>query len=391
MSTERFARLGRHVESGAVPGLVALAARGDDAEVAVLGTKRFGDAEPMARDAIFRIASLTKPIAAVAAMMMVDDGTLHLADPVDRWLPELAGHRVLRAIDADLDDTVAAERPITLDDVLTFRLGFGIIMAAPDTYPIQTAEADMQLMTLGPPWPPSPHTPDEWIACLGSLPFLHQPGEQWMYNTGAQVLGVLIERAAGRALEEVLRERIFDPLGMVDTSFCVPAAAMHRLTTAYAPDAETGVPHVLDRNDETSWWSRPPAMPSAAGWLVSTIDDFWAFARLMVNQGEHAGHRLLSRRSFDAMITDHLTAEQRAASAMFLGEHCGWGLGLAVPAAGDPVAGSPAGFGWDGGTGTTWRTDPVTGRTGILLTQRAMTSPEPPVLFHDFWECVADI
>ncbi|MCU1396884.1 MAG: beta-lactamase [Ilumatobacteraceae bacterium] len=389
MATELFNGLARHVGSGALPGLIALGARGDDVTVEVTGTATFDDTAPLQRDAIFRLASLTKPIAAVAAMTMVDDGILRLDDIVDGWLPELANHRVLRTLASELDDTVPAARPITVEDLLTGQLGFGSIMAAPGTYPIQTAEVEQQLMTLTQPWPPTPLTNDEWIARLGALPFLSQPGEQWHYNTAAQVLGVLLERAAGAPLAGVLQARIFEPLGMVDTAFFVPAEKMHRLTTAYAPEGSPGRPAVLDRNDASSWWSAPPPMPSAASWLVSTIDDFWAFARMMANGGEHDGHRLLSKVSFEQMLVDHTTADQRAASTLFLGEHGGWGLGLTVPAAGDPVHGDPPGFGWDGGTGTTWRTDPDTGRTGIMFTQRAMTSPEPPVLFDDFWACIA--
>jgi CubicO group peptidase (beta-lactamase class C family) len=373
-----------HVESASMPGLIALVAHDGHVDVEVIGTRTFDDARPLERDAIFRIASLSKPIAAAVAMMLVDDGTLRLDEPVDRLLPELADRRVLRTIGSVLDDTVPAQRPITVEDVLSFRLGFGCIMAPPDTYPIQTAEVDLQLMTLGPPWPPTSAGNDEWIRRLGTLPLMEQPGAQWRYNTGAQVLGVLLERAAGRPLEAVLRERLFDPLGMVDTSFFVPAGKRDRFTTAYAPDPESGELHVLDRNDETSWWAQPPAMPNAAGWLVSTIDDYWAFASMMAAGGVHRGERLISEESFRALTTDRLTPAQREGATLFLGEG-GWGLGMGTPADGR------GGFGWEGGTGTTWRTDPARGLTGILFTQRAMTSPEGPTVFTDFWAAADDL
>ena len=255
-------------------------------------------------------------------------------------------------------------------------------MAPPDTYPIQTAEAALQLRTLGPPWPPTPHRPDEWIAAFGTLPLMHQPGAGWLYNTGSQVLGLLIERAAGKPLETFLRERMFEPLGMADTAFSVPAGRRDRLTTAYAPDPQSGELHVLDGVDD-SYWGEPPAFPNAAGGLVSTIDDFWAFVQMLLGNGVHSGERILREASVDLMTTDHTTPEQRDGARLCLAGS-GWGYGMAVPAA-DGSASVPGGFGWDGGTGTSWRSDRTRDLTGILLTQRAMTSPEPPELFTEFW------
>ena len=369
--------LARHVERGAVPGLVALVAAGDDVHVEAIGHKAFGDLEPIGRDAIFRIASISKPIAGAAAMLLVEDGAMALDDPVERWLPELADPRVLRTIESQLDDTVPAERAITVEDVLSFHLGHGSIMAMPGTYPIQLAEIELELKTYTEPWPPPPLTPDEWIARLGTLPLQHQPGSEWRYNTGAQVAGVLIERVAGAPIADVLRDRVFDSLGMVDTGFFVAPGKLDRFTTQYVPD-ETGGLRVLDAPN--GWWSTPPAMPSAAGWLVSTIDDLFAFASMMAS----GGGTLLSPESVRQMTLDRMTAAERADNAVFVGDHSGWGLMMSVPS-GDGSTGVPGGFGWDGGTGTTWRTDPTVDLTGILLTQRAVTSPEPTELMTDFW------
>jgi CubicO group peptidase (beta-lactamase class C family) len=382
-------RLAAHVEAGVVPGLAALVAAGDDVHVEVLGTPARDDPAALRRDAIFRIASLSKPVAAAGAMALVDDGTLALGDAIETWLPELADRRVLRSLDSPLTDTVPADRPLTVDDLLTFRLGFGAIMAPPGTYPIQDAEAELGLMTLGPPWPPPPWDTDEWVARFATLPLLHQPGEGWLYNTGAHLLGPLIERVTGQPLEVFLRARLFDALGMVDTSFSVPAEKEARFTTAYSPDPEGGGLNVLDL-PRGGWWNTPQAMANAAGMLVSTLDDFWAFVAMLRAGGAHGGERILSEASVTAMTTNHLTASQRASAPMFLGESGGWGYGMAAPGplaegAEPPV---PWGYGWDGGTGTTWRTDPVRGLTGILFTQRAMTSPEPPPLFVDFWDAV---
>lgn len=377
--------LSAHVERRDVPGLAALVARGDDVHVEVLGTPALDDPTPLRRDAIFRIASLTKPMAGAAAMLLIEDGVLALQDPVEKFLPELADRRVLRSLDAPLDDTVPAERSITVEDVLTFRLGIGVVMAPPDTYPIQVAERELQLATFGPPWPPPPLTSDEWIARLGTLPLLHQPGAQWLYNTGAQVLGVLLERASGQPLEDLLRARLFEPLGMVDTAFSVPASKQQRFTTAYAPSVATGELHVLDRPVD-GWWNTPQAMANAAGMLVSTLGDMWAFVSMLLSGGAHAGEHVLSPASVAAMTQNRLTAGQRASARLFLGDHGGWGYCMATAAPLESEPPMPWGFGWDGGSGTTWRSDPVRGLTGILLTQRAMTSPQPPAVFADFWE-----
>jgi CubicO group peptidase (beta-lactamase class C family) len=407
-----------HVAAGHLPGLVTLVARGEDVHVDTIGTPSFTDQTPLARNAIFRIASLTKPITAVAALSLVEEGLLRLEEPIDELVPELAGCRVLRAIDAELDDTVPAKRPITLEDLLSYRMGFGSVMAPPGSYPIQRAEAALGLQSIGgPPWPPAAHDVDGWIGALGSLPLMYQPGEQWLYNTSAQVLGVCLARACGHDLESVLRERIFEPLGMVDTGFTVPSDKLSRLTTLYRPDPETRELSVLD-DPARSWWSIPPSFPDASGWLVSTIDDYWSFVSMLLargapqgagsgkrgapqgagsgkrgapqgagsgKRGARRGQRVLTPATVALMTTDRLTASQRGPAALFLGKHRGWGLGLAVPAAGSSDQPLPFGIGWDGGTGTTWRSNPHSGVTGILFTQREATSPAPPPVVEDFW------
>ena len=374
-----------HVAAGHLPGLVTLVAHGDDLHVDTIGSPSFGSDAPLRRDAIFRIASLTKPITAAATLSLIDEGLLRLEQPVDELLPELADRRVLRAIDAELDDTVPAERPITLEDLLSYRFGLGSVMAPPGSYPIQRAEAELGLHSIGgPPWPPVAHDPDRWMAALGSLPLMFQPGQQWLYNTSAQVLGVLLARACGRDLESVLRERILDPLEMADTGFTVPAAQLGRLTTAYRPDPETGQLWVLD-DPADSWWSSPTSFPDAGGWLVSTIDDYWSFVSMLLAGGTGPDGRVLSPETVALMTADRLTPHQRAASAQFLGEHGGWGLGLQVPAAGAGHLVLPCGIGWTGGSGTTWRSSAGGGVTGILFGQRGLTSPVPEPLAVDFW------
>ena len=383
------ARLGRMrevmagaVERGDVPGLVALVHRRGETHVVALGTTAAGGNTPMRRDTIFRIASLTKPITAVAAMILVEECRLRLDDPVDDLLPELAGRRVLRRVDGPLDDTVPAERSITVRDLLTFRLGLGVIFAPPGTYPIQRA-LDEAGVDRGPDGPP--HTPDEWMKRLGALPLVHQPGTAWMYHTSADVLGVLIARAAGRPLEEFLRERVFEPLGMPDTGYHLPAEKVDRMAVSHTTDPETGA--MVRRPDPRDGaWDRPPAFPSGGGGpgLVSTADDYAAFCRMMLHKGRYGGGRILSRPAVELMTTDHLTPAQKAGNEIFFGSG-GWGFGLAVDARREDLAGRPGRFGWNGGLGTSAYTDPAEDMVGVLLTQRAMTSPRPPRVFQDFW------
>jgi CubicO group peptidase (beta-lactamase class C family) len=304
---------------------------------------------------------------------------------VDRLLPELADRKVLKRLDASLDDTVPANRPISVRDLLTFRMGFGIVMAPRGTYPIQRAASEL-LLFQGPPQPQTPPGPDEWIRRLGTLPLMHQPGERWMYHTGSDVLGVLIARASGQPFETFLRERLFEPLGMKDTGFSVPGAELDRLATSYWTNPETGAFELYDPAGGGQW-SRPPAFPSGGGGLVSTVDDYLAFGRMMLKQGKHGSDRILSRPSVETMTTDQLTQKQKAASGLVPGyfDSHGWGLGVSVVIRREDIAGSMGRFGWDGGLGTSWYSDPREDMVGILLTQRAWTSPNPPEVCRDFW------
>ena len=374
-----------YVERGEVPGLVTLVSRWGKVHIDVIGMMAVGSNDPMLRDTIFRISSMTKPITAVATLILVEECKLRLDEPVDRLLPELAERKVLKRLDGPLDDTVPANRPITVRDLLTFRMGFGQMMALPEAYPILKA-ANEQQIGMGPPSPSAMPAPDEWIRRLGSLPLMHQPGEQWMYNTGSDVLGVLIARASGQPFETFLRERIFEPLGMKDTSFSVPAASLDRLATSYWTNFETGALEIYDEA-RGGQWSHPPAFPSGAGGLVSTIDDYLAFGQMMLNQGKHGSERILSRPTVETMTTDQLTPEQKALSGLVSGsfDSHGWGFGVSVVTRRDDVAAVPGRFGWDGGMGTSWNSDPREGMVTILMTQRAWTSPSPPNVCLDFW------
>src|SRR5258706_10701548 len=210
LSTMRLGRMREvmagYAAGGAMPGMVYLVSRRGETHVETIGHKAFGSDEPMARETIFRIASMSRPVTATAAMILVEECVLRLDDPVDRWLPELADRRVLRSIEGPVDDTEPARRPITLRDLLTFRLGLGAVMARPGTYPIQTALAEAGLAP-GPDITALP--PNEWMARFVGLPLIHQPGEVWMYHTGSDILGVLIARVSGRRLGRFMQEPIF--------------------------------------------------------------------------------------------------------------------------------------------------------------------------------------
>jgi len=387
LSKERLGRMHEvmagYVERGEVPGLVTLVSRRGEVHVDVIGTQAVDGLDPMRRDTIFRISSMTKPITAAATMILVEECKLRLDEPVDALLPELAERQVLQRLDGPLDDTVPAKRPITVRDLLTFRMGFGQLLAPPDAYPILKAANEQQL-GMGPPSPSSMPAPDEWMRRLGRLPLMHQPGEQWMYNTGSDVLGVLIARASGQPLETFLRERIFEPLEMRDTGFSVPEAALDRLATSYWTDPTSGKLTVYDKA-LGGQWSRPPDFPSGAGGLVSTIDDYLAFGQMMLSYGKHGNQRILSRLSVELMTTDQLTPEQKAASSLISGflDGQGWGFGVSVVTRRDDIAEVPGRYGWDGGLGTSWYSDPREEMVIILMTQCAWASPSPPNVY--FW------
>ena len=380
--------LERYVDAGYVPGAIAVIARHGEVHIEALGTLAFegaGAETPMAADTICRTGSMTKPIVAACAMTLVEDCTLRLDDPVDEFLPELTDMRVLADPNGPLDDTVPANRPITLRDLLTFTLGTGMVPAEPGTIPI----ADALRALHDEPEPP----PDEWIRRAGALPLVYQPGERWMYHTAANVTGVLIARATGMSFGDALRERICGPLGMTDTGFSVAGENISRLSTAYQPDQATGELVVEDGPD--GYWSRPPAFEDGGGGLVSTASDYLAFASALMAGGAHDGERVLSRPSVTLMTTDHLTPSQKAVSGFSPGyfDDIGWGFGMSVrtrrshlgpwPVSYPPLA-SVGSYGWPGVYGTGWYNDPAEDLTTILMIQRVPAPPGLPILF-DFW------
>lgn len=357
------------VENGGLPGIVTLVAQGDDVYVDVVGAMAFGGNRPMQRDTIFRITSMTKPILGAATMLLVDEGRLALDEPVSRLLPELADRRVLKRVDGPFDETVPAGRAITVEDLLTFRLGYGFIIVEPATfnprYPVIQRAEELQL-AMAEPDPRTPHDPDEWIDRFATLPLMYQPGERWQYNAGSLVLGVLVARAAGQPLGVFLRDRLFEPLGMRDTGFVLPVDQAGRLPPHYATDFSTGkMTEVTITGSDV--WTTPPPFPSGAAGLLSTVGDYLAFATLLLRRGVHQGRRLLSEASVAAMTTNHLTPEQIAGGGILLdGQGFGYCIGVSVTP--DDVS-APGRYGWSGGYGTTWFNDPNRERVAIALTQ----------------------
>ncbi|MFI6318892.1 serine hydrolase domain-containing protein [Nonomuraea sp. NPDC050556] len=381
--------LERHVDSGRIPGLVALVSQGGETHVEALGTMRHEGGAPMRRDTIFRMASVSKPVTMAATMVLLDECRLRLDDPVDPWLPELAGRRVLTRPDGPLDDTVPAVRPITVRDLLTSTFGLGLdfeLMASP------IRAATFERLDYSVASGPAPGQ-DEWMRRLGELPLSYQPGVRWQYDLSNEVVGVLVSRVTGQSLEAFLRERVLDPLGMKDTAFHVPAGKIDRLPPLYGPDPVTGEFTVWDEavGGRTS---QPPAFQGGGGGLASTVDDYHAYFRMLLNGGMHEGERILSRPAVELMTTNRLTHEQQVArDAMYrsiahlsvgAGLQGGWGFGMAVRTRRGDYA--PVGqFGWDGGTGTTAYADPANQLTGALFTQVGFSNADSPHLIHDFW------
>jgi CubicO group peptidase (beta-lactamase class C family) len=363
------------VARGDAPGVVAAVGRGDEGYVAAAGVMAAGG-PPMRSDTLFRIASITKPVTAAVVLSLVEDGLLGLEEPVDRLLPELADRRVLRRPDGPLTDTIRAERAVTTRDLLTFTWGFGMqgaMFMAPEPWPIVSAVAERELGSFGPPQPDTTPEPDTFMARLGELPLLAQPGERWLYSAGSQVLGVLAARAAGAPFEDVMREQVLAPLGMDDTAFY--ANDTSRLATAY--ERRDGELAVSDPPD--GQWSRPPRFPDGAGGLVSTAEDLLRFGRMLLLPG---GNPVLTARTVAEMTRDQLTPAQRARvwpGFSFLDDR-GWGYGVSV---------TEWGYSWEGGSGTAWSNIPDQDLTVVVLTQRAVDETGLPAVCEEVRTAIA--
>lgn len=351
------------VAAGDLSGAVTLVYRGGAiAQVDCIGQRDIGAGLPMQRDTLFRIASMTKPVTSVAALMLIEEGRLALEDPIERWLPEFANARVLRDAQGALEDTVPAVRPINVDDLFTHRAG--LAYAFTSVGPIAKAHE-----TALPPG----MTPDAWLAALGALPLSYQPGERFHYSHATDVLGFLVQRVAGVPLREFLRDRIFGPLGMADTDFHVPAEKKSRAAKVYRQDPATGALHVVPFPDHPA----TPVFCSGGGGLISSVDDYLQFARMLLQGGSVDGTRLLAPGTVRMLATNRLTEAQRAITFMGLPFWLGQGFGLGVSVVTDPErhawmgVGSAGAFGWPGAFGTWWLADPAKDLVLLFMIQNS--------------------
>ncbi len=328
--------------------------RDDQLSLGAAGSTDVDGGSPLTADALMRISSNTKPMVAVLALSLAEEGVLALADPVEGFVPELAERRVLCRLDGPLQDTVPAERSVTLEDLLTMRLGFGFVFETDCAAVGAAAEAGLGI---GPPDPSVPLSPDAWIERFAKLPLLEQPGTVWRYDLAYAVLGVVLARAGGCPLGELLRDRLFDPLGMIDTAFVAPPG---RLPPSFVA-GDTGL--VVFDPTADSRWGVPPSFPDARGGLVSTAGDLLRFADALLDGGKG----IVSPATITAMTTDQLTPEQRnGTSAQTFLHGSGWGYGVQIVHAEN---GSVARYGWGGGLGTLWYSWPDHGAAAVLLTQ----------------------
>ena len=350
-----------YVDDGSVAGIVTLLhRRGQIAQVNAVGFRDREARAPMRRDTIFRLASMTKPITCAAALTLVDQGKIGLFDPIDRWLPELGSPKVLVDAAGSLRAVRPAARSITVADLLTHRAG---LAGETDTGALATA---MSSVREGDP------TFDVWLQRLGAIPLAYDPGERFNYGTSHDVLGALIARVSGQTFENYLRAAVFEPLGMTDTAFWVPAAKQHRLAQVYGRESGKLVPTGQPLP------TAPPNFQGGAGALVSTVDDYLKFARMLLGKGRLGDVRILDRSTVAMMTTNWLTPEQIGHG--FVGNPRFWasqgfGLGVSVTtsvARLDPMRNpysSVGSFGWPGSTGVYWRADPAEDLIAIYMIQ----------------------
>lgn len=371
-SSERLAEIPKAlqavVDAGDLSGFVTLLWRkGEVVQVNTVGWRDVAAKAPMQRDSLFRIASMTKPITSIAALMLLEEGKLRLDDPITRWLPEFKDMQVLRSAAGPVEDTYPAPREITVEDLMTHRAGLAYGFTS--VGPIAQAHEDR----LGPPLG-GRMTPDQWLAALGSLPLSYPPGERFHYSHATEVLGFLVARIEGKPLGEVLQQRIFDPLGMVDTAFYCPPEKRDRMAHLYRINPDT------DALQDVSFphTDRTPAFEAGGGGLISTADDYLRFARMLLGKGEVDGVRLVKAETVEMMTKNRLTDEQRQIPFMGIPFWLGQGFGLGLSVITDPEkqawmgAGSEGAFGWPGAFGTWWQADPKEDMVMIYLIQNSM-------------------
>ena len=357
------------VDAGDLSGFVTLSyRRGEVGQLNVKGKRNIEENLPMTRDTLFRIASMTKPVTSVAALMLMEEGKFKLDDPITKWAPEFSNMRVLKTAEGPLDETVPAARAITFDDIFTHRSGlaYGFSSMGPIAHEYQRVLGDVLNNNM---------TSDTWMKAIATMPLLYQPGERFHYSHSTDVLGFLVERISGMPFRDFLIERLFKPLGMPDTDFFVPTAKRGRAAVVYRQDDKTGKLNPVPFKQ----YDTAPNFCGGGGGLISTVDDYLKFARMLFSKGEFEGKRYLKAGTVELMCTNRLTPEQRAipflgAIPMWAG--MGFGLGVSVIDAPDKLGflgmGGVGSFGWPGAFGTWWQADPANDMILIYLIQNSM-------------------
>jgi CubicO group peptidase (beta-lactamase class C family) len=356
------------VDAGDLSGAVTLVWRGgEEIQLTCVGQRDLAAGAPMQRDTLFRIASMTKPITSVAALMLMEEGKLALQDPISIWAPEFAHMRVLKSPTGPVEDTYPAPREITVEDLMTHRAGlaYAFTSIGPIAHAHQRALGDPLAGDMD---------PDDWMPALAGLPLSFPPGERFHYSHATDVLGFLVGRIAGTGFREFLFQRIFDPLGMVDTDFWIPPAKRARAAKLYRPkDDFSALEEVPYRDRQTA-----PRFCGGGGGLISTADDYLKFARMLLGGGEVDGVRLLQPETVALMRTNRLTNAQRQIPFMGIPFWAGQGFGLGLSMITDVEKqawmgpGNEGGFGWPGAFGTWWRADPKADLILIYLIQNSM-------------------
>jgi CubicO group peptidase (beta-lactamase class C family) len=331
---------------------------------------------------------MTKPITAVVTLLLVDQGVIKLEDPIEKWLPELTGRRVLKRIDGPIGETVAANRRITVEDLLSFRMGFGLIMDFSRKYPISDKFEEKELLGLGAPDLSSTLSHEEWLKRFAELPLMIQPGDQWQYNTAFYLLSVFLSRVTGKPLDQLFAESIFQPLGMKDTGFTVPKEKTERFSDCYWFDSENKKLELYDAADDSLWSKKPAFLDGAAG-LVSTAPEYLMFSKMLLSGGKHDGKTFLSPEMHAAMTRNQLTPEQLSKPTFSPDQwkNHGYGYGVSVVTSeSKKINGKLGQYGWDGGFGSSWRVDPKANLIGVILTERTFDTPALPPICEAFWD-----
>jgi CubicO group peptidase (beta-lactamase class C family) len=334
----------------------------------------------MGEDALFRIASITKPMMAAVVLTMVADGTLQLDQPVDELLPELASPRVVRSLHGPTDDTVPASRAITVRHLLTSTNGHGF----PSDFSAPAMQLLVERLLQGATELQRVPAPDDWMTILAEIPLLHQPGEGFTYNAAFDILGVLAARAGGMALPELMAARLFAPLGMTETGFAFPAGSVGRRTSYYR-HGDDGLVELDDADDQDGPWSTVPPFPSGAGGLVSSLADVVAFQRMLLSGG--AG--ILPAQLVTAMMSDQLTPTIRNTDTAFLDGQT-WGFGGGVDIVDLRPWNVTGRYGWVGGTGTAAHVVPSDDSIAVLLTQVGLEGPTGSAVIEPFFAAAAE-